>query len=333
MALVTAYGALKVNQFICMAFALGMCFFPVKLMDGYKADSFKGTASTCFQFFMGIMGTQILLMAFLSASAAREQVPKKVQSVGCLLLAIYWAFFAVSDGSLPLRNKLPEAFPPEAIYGNVCLFLFLSAVMLMGWIEGGKATPDFKALMPKGRPKMAVSIGMANLAFFAIGCTFFTEPFLEMFLPGVVERLPGAISTKHHPVGPLQGPVPPIMVIIFNAGVTMLFAIATTLAMCSVGDEDTSYRVLRAWVMQGTFYFGTLARDGVLDSATGWPAPMRVATFVQCFITLFVMADTMTKIPYTLLDDDKADQAPAAHPEATPKSPRAKAALKDSLLK
>merc|ERR1719231_1823895 len=118
----------------------------------------------------------------------------------------------------------------------------------MGWIEGGKVTPDFKVLMPKGRPKMAVSIGMANLAFFAIGCTFFTEPFLEMFLPGVVERLPGAVSTKHHPVGPLQGPVPPIMVIIYNAG-------ATTLSMCSVGDEDTSYRVLRAWTMQGIFYF------------------------------------------------------------------------------
>merc|ERR1719231_1439017 len=200
----------------------------------------------------------------------------------------------------------------------------------MGWAEGGKATPDVHALMPKGRPKLAVSVGMANLAFFAIGCTFFTEPFLEMFLPGVVERLPGAVSTKHHPVGPLQGPVPPIMVIIYNAGATMLFAIATTLSMCSVGDEDTSYRVLRAWTMQGIFYFGTLARDGVLDSATGWPAPMRVATFVQCFLALFFLADTMTKIPFTLVDDAAAKKAVG---EAAPKSPRAKATLKDPLMK
>jgi len=331
MALVTAYGALKVNQFICMAFALGMCFFPVKMMDGYKADSFKGMASTCFQFFMGIMGTQILLMSFLSASAAREQVPKKVQSVGCLALAFYWAFFAVSDGSLVLRNKLPEAFPAEAIYANTGLFLFLSAVMLMGWVEGGKALPDFGAFTPKGRPKVAVSVGMANLAFFAIGCTFFTEPFLEMFLPGVVERLPGAVSTKNHPVGPLQGPAPPILLIIYNAGVTMLMGIFATLFMCSVGDEDTTYRVLRAWTMHGIFYFGTLARDGVLESVTGWPSPMRVATFVQCFIALFFMADTMTKIPYKLVD--AADAATVVVPDAAPKSPRAKATLKEPMLK
>ena len=90
------------------------------------------------------------------------------------------------------------------------------------------------------------------------------------------------------------------MLIIDRAGKTMLFAILSTLAMASVGSEDITFRLLRAWVMQGIFYLGTFARDGVLTTATGWPSPMRVISFVQTFGVLFYMTNTMMGMPYQL---------------------------------
>jgi hypothetical protein len=288
-----------------MAFAVGMTFFPIKTMEGYKADTFQGSASTCFQFFLGIFGTQELLVAMISAAAARDQVPKAVQSVVNLCNALIWFFFTISDGSRAVFGTLPSAFPTEAIYGNCVLFTVLGLVSLAGWKDGGSVMPKWGDMKPQGRGANALTAGLLNLSFFAIGCAFFTEPFLEMFLPGVVETLPGAVSTKRNPVGPLDGPVPPIMLIIANAGKTMIAAILTTLAACSVGNEDTTYRLLRAYVFQTLFYLGTFARDGVLASATGWPDPMRTISFVQTFGVGFYMANTFTGIPITL-DKPKA---------------------------
>jgi len=304
--MVTAQRALKLNQYVGMAFASGMCFFPVKMMEGYKADTFTGEAAVAFQFFLGIMGTQIFLTAFLAASAARDSVPEAVKSVACLCFGLYWAFFALADGTLYMRGALPDAFPPEGIYANAALFSVLAVLSFAGWAQSGSYLPMLNNMMPKGRPAKALLAGMINLGFFAIGCAFFAAPFVEMFLPGVLGNLPGAVSTRRNPVGPLEGPVPPIMLIVDRAGKTMLFAILSALAMASVGTEDTTFRLLRAWVMQGMFYMGTFARDGVLTTATGWPSPMRVASFVQVFAALFYMTNTMTGMPYTL---DKAPKA------------------------
>lgn len=303
--MITAQRALIINQYVGMAFSTGMCFFPVKMMEGYKADTFTGSAALAFQFFLGIMGTQILLTAFLAASAARETVPAAVKSVACLCFALYWAFFAIADGTLDMRGLLPDAFPPEGIYANSALFGVLSILSFLGWVEAGSVLPNLNSLVPKGRPSKALLAGMANLGFFAVGCAFFAEPFVEMFLPGVLETLPGAVSTKRNPVGPLAGPVPPIMLIVDRAGKTMLFAIASALAMASVGTEDTTFRLLRAWVLQGFFYMGTFARDGVLATATAWPQPMRVASFFQVYAVLFYMTNTMMGMPYQLEKEPK----------------------------
>ena len=72
--MITAYGALKANQMLGLMFALGMTMFPEKMMEGYKADTFTGSAKVMFQYFMGIFGTQELLLSVLSAAAARDQV-------------------------------------------------------------------------------------------------------------------------------------------------------------------------------------------------------------------------------------------------------------------
>merc|ERR1719421_1241266 len=145
MAIITAQRALKLNQYTAMAFSTGMCFFPVKMMEGYKADTFTGSAALAFQFFLGIMGTQILLTTFLAASAARESVPAAVKSVACLCFALYWAYFAIADGTLDMRGLLPDAFPPEGIYANSVLFATLSAISFAGWAQAGSFLPNLSS--------------------------------------------------------------------------------------------------------------------------------------------------------------------------------------------
>ena len=59
------------------------------------------------------------------------------------------AEISASDGSLPMRGLLPEAFPPEAIYGNLVLFSVLAGIALAGWKDSGAVMPDFGAFAPK----------------------------------------------------------------------------------------------------------------------------------------------------------------------------------------
>ena len=54
------------------------------------------------------------------------------------------------------------------------------------------------------------------------------------------------------------------------------------------------------WCLLQFFFLGTFARDGVLLVATGWPSPMRLFTFVQCFGVAFYMTDKMVGMPYKL---------------------------------
>ena len=297
---VTAYGALKTTQLVLGGFTLGMCFFPDKLMEGYKTDSFVGTADTAFKFFAGIFGTQQLLMYMLTSLATRDGSSKAVKSVMCLCSAVIFLFFALNDGSKALRGIVPTAMPTESIYGNSIMFIILGLICIAGWQESGSVMPNRDAMMPKGRAKKALTAGLVNLSFFAIGCTFFTEPFVDMYLPGVMETLPGAVGTRRVPVGPLDGPVPMIMFLVSNIGKIIFFAIGTTLAIASVGDEDTTYRLLRVYVLNGVFYMGGFAREGIIFSASGWSNPLYTVSFLQTGAVTYYMVETFINMPYKL---------------------------------
>jgi len=297
---VTAYGALKTSQLVLTAFTIGMNFFPDKLMEGYKAETFTGTADTAFKFFLGIFGLVQLLLAMMTSAATRDGVSKSVKSVTCLCSAVIYFFFAVSDSSYAFRGICPTAMPVESIYGNCAFMLVMGLICIAGWQESGSVMPNRDAMMPKGRAKKALTAGLVNFSFFAIGCTFFAEPFVDMYIPGVMETLPGAIGTKRAPVGPLDGPVPIIMLFIGNIGKMMFLAIGTTLAIASVGDEDTTFRLLRVYVLHGMFYMGAFAREGMVASASGWPQPMRTISFVQSGAVTYYMIETFINMPYKL---------------------------------
>ena len=119
-------------------------------------------------------------------------------------------------------------------------------------------------------------------------------------LPGVLATLPGAtrMNAKGKPstADAATTVIPPILLFLGNAGKVMIANVCATFAACSVGDVDVSYRYLRVHCFSWVFYFGTLARDGVLLEATGWPSPMRTATVVQCFATIFFMRNELVKM-------------------------------------
>ena len=52
-----------------------MLFFPLKMMEGYKADTFSGSSQVMFCWAMGIFGTQQLLVGIISAAIKRDGVP------------------------------------------------------------------------------------------------------------------------------------------------------------------------------------------------------------------------------------------------------------------
>ena len=66
------------------------------------------------------------------------------------------------------------------MYANSVIFLILGAIALLGWKEAGSHLPAFDSLMPTGKPQLPLLVSSRNLVFFAVGCTFFTEAFLEM---------------------------------------------------------------------------------------------------------------------------------------------------------
>lgn len=244
---------------------------------------------------MTIMGT-----AIISASVARSD-DKKVRSVGCLIMGVEWAFFALSDGYALMTGAFDGAMKDGTgpIVANLVLFSVMAFVLLLGWKESGSVTPKLGEMVPKGRCKTPLLVALVNNAFFGLGLALFTRAFMEMYIPGILDALPGpgkrgageAIS------------IPLMIVMMGNAGKTILFGSFATLAVCSIGDEDASYKLLRGQAMHSMFYLGTFAREGVIAAAAGWPQPMRTASFFQCFAATFYMVNATMAIPYKLAPD------------------------------
>lgn len=293
---ITSYGALKASQFMLMAFSVGMCFFPWKFMEGYNTKAFAGEAKTMMEFIMGIFGMTLLALSIVCASVARSE-SKAARSVGCLCMGATWAYFAANDFYL-LQTGVFDAVVTDTgpIIGNLVLFVVFAGVSFAGWKESGSATPKFDKMVPKGRPKNAMLAGAINNAFFGIGLTFATRAFMEMYMPGLLDRLPGPGKR-----GAGEAVCIPMLVAMMgNAGKTILCATVSTLAICSVGDEDVSYKQLRGWSLHAMFCLGSFAREGILVAAADWPMPMRAVSFLQLFPVSFYMVNSAMGIPYSL---------------------------------
>ena len=125
--------------------------------------------------------------------------------------------------------------------------------------------PDTSNLVPSGALKTTLIANFVNLGFFGIGCKFFTETFIDMYVPGVVAGInkgsPDAMEAIH--------------LIMSNAGMCMLMNIVSALMVLAAepGNADTNYRIQRAWLYTNFVY---------LDARGRTPSPPPLAGRNQC---------------------------------------------------
>ena len=178
--MVSASFALKISQIVSLAFGIGLAFFPQALMETYKGNTFNGASAVMLKFVAGIAGSNMLAFSSGCGVLARDGVVVAAQSVACLSVGITWIAFAINDSYLATTGQFGDSVPVESVYANSVLFLILGAIALLGWKEAGSHLPAFDSLMPTGKPQLPLLVSSLNLVFFAVGCTFFTEAFLEM---------------------------------------------------------------------------------------------------------------------------------------------------------
>jgi len=109
-------------------------------------------------------------------------------------------------------------------------------------------------------------------------------------------------SSPPAPSPPLPSFLPPLSC---RRPKCILVNIASLLSIASVGDETVAYRLLRVVSLANVFYLGMFSREGVLAVATGWPSPMRLSTFVQCFGTTYYCCASFAGMPFTLLQEGR----------------------------
>ena len=272
----------------------GFNFFPSAMMDGYKVLKFSGESETMMLFAMGLAGVQTMQWMCVCA-AMRTPDASEAAAAACVLAnALFWLLIAVSDGARVIFDTLPTNLPKETISLNCFVFLLLASMNVNAWIAAGMPKPEIKSLVPKGPLATPMLVMMGNLAGFGIGCFFFTEPFVEQFVPGLLGKF-------------AAGPKAAILMTIKNAGLMMLMNIVSTCLVSAAdkGSADTNYRLLRAWVYGMFFYMGKFADEAVTASCTGWQAPARVPSFVTCFASLFFAATSLGSYPITVAKKPK----------------------------
>jgi hypothetical protein len=290
---VTASLACTITSFIQMAFAIGMMFFPTKMMEGYQADTFSGGKDTSFFCFaMGIFGLQQMYGVMCNVSSSKAYVPDKERSVQCFCNALTWGAFVLLDGRLLLGTPYSivgegKPIPAAAIGFNLFLFAGIAYANFLGWKESGSATPDVGAFLGafKGGSRMPLFVGCFNQVWFGLGCGFFTEQFLEMYTPGTIAALPGTATVS-----------PMVFLILGNAGKIMLLNLFTTVAIASAGDQAASYRMLRCMVLTQMVYLGMFSRDQIIFASMDWANPGVAMSFVQTFGTSFYLASKLGAI-------------------------------------
>ena len=184
-------------------------------MDGYKMLKFSGESETMMLFAMGLVGVQTMQWMCVCAAMRTPDASDKAAAACVLANALFWLLFAVADGAKVITDTLPPNFPKETVSLNCFVFLLLASMNVNAWIAAGMPKPEVKSLVPKGPLATPMLAMMANLAGFGLGCAFFTEPFVEQFVPGLLGKF-------------AAGPKAAILMMISNAGLMMLMNIFST---------------------------------------------------------------------------------------------------------
>jgi hypothetical protein len=303
--MVSASTALNATQYLTMMFFIGTNFFPDQMMSGYGMDflscpAAKRGAPKCdptsmksFLFgVMNIFGIQMMLVAGVAAAMKRENVPKKAQSIACLVVT---GVYAINVLDTILRLFVLSGWPAEidkgGMYFNIALFGGMSYLMYTGWVDSGSAKPDLSAVKDISNSKFGKPIlaGIALLAFYGIPCVLAGDAFVEWFGRG----------------DQMAGFTPPVLFMLswmfFGVGMQCLFSIALQLSLTSMGNDEVSYKVLRASAFIWMYAFGSSSKDHIIDLLESFDDPMRVFQFVTNFAVVFYQLNSMASAKYKLV--------------------------------
>lgn len=303
--MVTATVALKVVQYINLAFMIGMTTFPGPMLDAYQIDftcpakpprgspPCDATKNTAFVYFVFcIFGIQLGTFSTIVGGMARPVVSKKAQSVTCLIAGLAIAFLTVSDLSYTMAEGWPSTTPKDGIYANAVLFSVVCGLLFLGWKDSGSVVPSMGKMIPSGRFGLPILLGCLNLLFFGVPLVLFREAFAEQY--GAGKPIAGQTADAKFFIYVMMG----------NTGKMMIWNVILSFAICSAdnGDakDDTMYRLLRGVPHLSMFFLGSFAKDGIVQLLAGWPDPMRVVTFVQCFGVTFYQINAWASAEYTL---------------------------------
>ena len=276
--------ALKVSLGFNVAFAVGMCFFTDQMVAVYKAESFKGLSKTAFMAAMVQVGSNQVQMMLFCATMSKSK-NEAAKSCACLCVGFAWIFFGIADCYILSNGGIPTSIvPASSIHSNLILFLIIGGINLLAWNLSGGVLPEFSDFVVRGDLSNPINLGSANFLLFGLWMALLTPHAFDTFLPGVMETLPG------------QGTIAPMLYWVYgNAGKGMLINILSIHAVISVDPKcnDTKYRLLRSMCYSSLFWLGSFAKDGALFDLAGWPAPMRVFTFVSCAGTWAYQANAL----------------------------------------
>jgi hypothetical protein len=239
---------------------------------------------------MNIMGIQMLLIAMVAAAMKREGVPKKAQSIACFVMMVWYAFNSVETVFRLAVQAWPAEIDKNGMYFNVALFGGFAYLMYTAWVDSGSSKPDFSGVkdIPSGKFGKPILAGIALLAFYGIPCLIAGDSFVEWFGRG----------------DQMAGFTPPVLFMLswmfFGIGVNCCTSIVLQLALTSMGNDEVSYKVLRASGIIWMYSFGSDSKNHIVDMLESFDDPMRIFQFVTTFGVVFYQLNTFAKTPYTL---------------------------------
>lgn len=317
--MVTATTALKVMQYLNMAFFIGMTMFPGPFLDGYKmkfeepakkegfsmpwdskpaAPAFSNSVAILYQMF-NIMGIQLGVGAVICGAMSRPGVSKESQAVTALGAGTSFLVMAFNDATYAFSSTWPESIPKDGLYANFVLFGILFVLCFLGWKSSGSPLPTMAKMMPTGRFGVPLAVYLGANMFYVLGCglPFFREGMTEMFLPGQAATMTDDVKFMFYLI------IGNIGKIMFNNTLIVLAAIGA--APTADAKEDVMYRLCRATSLMMMFFLGSFSKDSIVAMTTGWSEDMRVPTFVQNFAVAFYMVNAWTAADFTLVKPTK----------------------------
>ena len=119
---------------------------------------------------------------------------------------------------------------------------------------------------------------------------------MEMYVPGLIGKMPSNSGAL-------------VLYFMQNMGKMMMVNVVRSLMILNVSNETDAYRMQRVWAFYSIFYFGMLSIFGGVNDAMGWANPMKIAGFVQTFVTTFFSVSQFTAINFKLAPNPKPKNA------------------------